>query len=79
MNKIGGLNMFDEARESTSLCPVAGIAAGAAAKDRNYTEKDVDASEIDPSTWEELLAVVDSGATVPVLIGRFSMEFYRFV
>ncbi len=59
----GNLNMLSEKRPApTSGCPVAGgMQAGL------NTATAMAVSSMDPSTWEVLKAIVDSGATVPVL------------
>ncbi len=55
--------MFNEIRNQSNLCPVTGIKT-----QQNDEGKHSNMfSGIDPSKWEELLAVVDSGATIPVL------------
>ncbi len=56
----GSLNLFSEVSGPNSLCPVSGPGPSSSSSPTSN-------GTIDPSKWEQLLAVVDSGATVPVL------------
>ncbi len=60
----GSLNLFSEVPGPNSLCPIS--SSGPSSPPSSPTSNGV----IDPSKWEQLLAVVDSGATVPVLHPR---------
>ncbi len=61
MLQRANVNFFAEVKPANALCPVTGF-AGAATAAVAATP-----GPIDTSKWEELLAVMDSGATVPVL------------
>ena len=69
-NELGGaVNLFCQ-KEKAQLCPVTGI------RQQDHADimvgMDVD---VDPSKWEELYAIVDSGATVPVLHPRIGKAY----
>ena len=70
----GGLMMLNEVRKGTSLCPVTGIASEIAEKN-SIGIAPVDVNKLDPSTWEVLLAIMDSGATVPVLHPKTGKDY----
>ncbi len=58
--KMSNLSMFNEVRGQSSICPVTGTAPTSSTSPPTR-------SAIDPTKWEVMHAVVDSGATVPVL------------
>ena len=58
--KMSNLSMFNEVRGQSSICPVTGTAPTSSTSPPTR-------SAIDPAKWEVMHAVVDSGATVPVL------------
>ena len=66
---MGGINMFNQTQRA-NLCPVTGIPE--AIKVDPLANMDVD---VDPSLWEEMHAIVDSGATVPVLHPRIGKAY----
>ena len=56
------INMFNEVAKTSNLCPL-----GASSSGRPSKTAPTPPGQIDPSKWQEMRAIVDSGATVPVL------------
>ncbi len=63
--KMGNLNMFNEVRGQSCICPVTGTWTPTSSTSPPGEQDS--RSAIDPTKWEVMHAVVDSGATVPVL------------
>ncbi len=63
--KLGNLNMFNEVRGPSCICPVTGTQTPTSSM--SSPGKQDFRGTIDPTKWEVMHAVVDSGATVPVL------------
>ncbi len=61
MLQRANVNFLSEVKPASALCPVTGLAEPATAAAAATP------GPIDTSKWEELLAIMDSGATVPVL------------
>ena len=59
----GSVKYFGEVKAKSSLCPI----GGPAAQTENVATSATPPGTVDTSKWEPLMAIVDSGATIPVL------------